>query len=73
VDRERVWWQPEQPAGAQQPSTAEGTPGTFIVTYMSPQGNEQQTAYNANSATEAATLFRLQHPASYRIQQIERH
>jgi hypothetical protein len=73
VDRERVWWQPEQPAGAQQPSTAEGTPGTFIVTYLSPQGNEQQTAYNANSATEAATLFRLQHPASYRLQQIERH
>jgi len=72
VDRERVWWQPEQPAGGQQPSTAEGTPGTFIVTYLSPQGNEQQTAYNANSATEVATLFRMQHPASYRLQEITR-
>jgi hypothetical protein len=83
VDRERVWWQPEQPtitgrpgeprpAFTQPQANAEGTPGTFIVTYLSPQGNEQQTAYDANSATEAATLFRLQHPPSYRLHQIER-
>lgn len=68
IDREQVWWTPEQPAR----STAEGTPGTFIITYLGPTGNEQQTAYDANSATEAATLFRLQHPASYQIHQITR-
>jgi 5'(3')-deoxyribonucleotidase len=61
-----------RPAFTQPQANAEGTPGTFIVTYLSPQGNEQQTAYDVNSATEAATLFRLQHPASYRLHQIER-
>jgi hypothetical protein len=76
TDRDQVRWQPEQPAapaGGQQPSSAEGTSGTFIITYLSPQGNTQQTAYDANSATEAATLFRTQHPASYQIHQITRH
>lgn len=56
----------------QQQHSVEGTPGTFIVTYLSPQGNEQQTTYNANSAAEAATLFRTNHPASYRLQEITR-
>ena len=65
TDRDQVSWQPEQPA-------AEGTSGTFIITYLGPTGNEQQTAYDASSATEAATLFRLQHPSSYQIHQITR-
>ena len=57
-------------AGAQQPSSAGGTPETHIITYLDPQGNEQQTAYNVNSSREAEVLFSQQHPASYRIQQI---
>jgi hypothetical protein len=73
VTRRPVNLSPAASAGGQEaPSTAEGTPGTFIVTYLSPQGNEQQTAYDASSATEAATLFRMQHPASYRLQEITR-
>ena len=65
TDRDQVSWQPEQPV-------AGDTPSTFIITYLGPTGNEQQTAYDANSATEAATLFRLQHPSSYQIHQITR-
>ena len=59
------------PAAAPQ-SNAEGTPGTFIVTYLTPQGTQQRTAYNANSATEAATLFRTQHPPGYQLHEITR-
>jgi hypothetical protein len=43
------------------------TAGTYIITYLSPSGGEQRTAYDANSAREAEELFSSNHPRTYRI------
>jgi len=61
----------DQPAAAPQPNPAATQAGTFIITYLSPTGRQDQTAYDTNSAREAEILFRLQHPASYQIVGIE--
>lgn len=61
------------PAAAPQPNPAAAETGTYIVTYLSPTGREDRTAYDTNSAREAEILFRLQHPGSYQIVGIEQH
>ena len=58
-------------AAAAQPNPAAAGTGTYIITYLSPTGRQDQTAYDTNSAREAEVLFRLQHPASYQIVNIE--
>ena len=60
-----------EPAAADQPNPAAAETGTYIVTYLSPTGRQEQTAYDTNSMREAQVLFRLQHPASYQIVNIE--
>ena len=51
------------PMAAGQAATA----GTYIITYLSPSGGEQRTAYDANSAREAEELFISNHPRTYQI------
>jgi len=44
---------------------------TYLVTYLPPNGGEAQIEIDANSREDAATQFRMQHPASYRLYQIQ--
>jgi 5'(3')-deoxyribonucleotidase len=60
-----------EPTAAAQPNPAAAGVGTYIITYRSPTGREERTAYDTTSMGEAQVLFRLQHPASYRIVSIE--
>jgi 5'(3')-deoxyribonucleotidase len=60
-----------EPTAAEEPNLAAAEAGTYIVTYLSPTGRQERTAYDTNSMREAQVLFRMQHPASYQIVDIE--
>jgi hypothetical protein len=45
---------------------------TYIIKYTDPQGEQQQTALDANSAEEARQWFQSNHPRTYHITDIYR-
>jgi 5'(3')-deoxyribonucleotidase len=65
--------QAPQAVAPAQPARPTAGPGTYIINYLPPQGNQQKTAYDANSEEEAVSLFHVQHPASYRLLDVTRH
>jgi hypothetical protein len=48
-------------------------PGTYIIKYTDPQGQQQQTAVDANSADGAKEWFQSNHPSTYRVTDVYRH
>jgi hypothetical protein len=48
-------------------------PATYIIKYVDPQGEQQQTAIDANSAEAAKQWFQSNHPRTYNITDVYRH
>ena len=47
-------------------------PSTYIIKYVDPRGEQQQTAIDANSAEEAKQWFQSNHPSTYHVTDIFR-
>jgi hypothetical protein len=47
-------------------------PSTYIIKYVDPQGEQHQTAIDANSAEEAKQWFQSNHPNTYHVTDISR-
>jgi hypothetical protein len=47
-------------------------PSTYIIKYVDPQGEQHQTAIDANSAEEAKQWFVSNHPRTYHVTDIFR-
>ena len=47
-------------------------PATYIIKYVDPQGEQHQTAIDANSAEEAKQWFQSNHPRTYHVTDIFR-
>jgi len=62
-------WEPEpkhtRPAASQA--------GTYIIKYTDPQGQQQQTAIDANSADQVRQWFVSNHPRTYNVTDVYRH
>jgi hypothetical protein len=46
---------------------------TYIIKYTDPQGEQHQTAIDANSAVEAKEWFQTNHPRTYNVTDVYRH